>query len=122
MRRPFLIVCGLIWTGMGLWGMVAPAAMVAPLGIPVEGLDAVADVRAMYGGLALACAAVVFWHLADDERVSNGLIFNALTVGSLGVCRLITMLLWMSATPLTVFLTVVELSTAAVATALARSE
>ena len=104
MPRYFLLFCGGLFT---LFGVQATST------------DGIADIRAMYGGLELAWATALFWHAADDSRIKTGLYLAALSIGSLGVSRLISMGLTEFST-MSVLLMISELSAVAVAVFLAQ--
>ena len=53
LARPFVLLHVLVFVGFGLAFMVAPAPLARLLDISLESGSAVADLRAMYGGLSL---------------------------------------------------------------------
>lgn len=120
MPRYYLLFCAGIFAFMGMWALVSPQGMVSLIGLRAESTDAIADVRAMYGGLELAWAAVLVWHANKPERIAVGLYMAAAAIGALGLSRIVSMLLTELAA-MSVFLCVSEIAAAAVAAWLARS-
>lgn len=116
-----LLVCAAVFGFLGLWALISPEGLVAVLGIRAEGTDAVADLRAMYGGMELAWAAILLWHAAEPERVRPGLVLCAVAIGSLGASRLLSQLLT-EFTALSAFLAASELGTAALCLWVRRDE
>lgn len=54
-----VVVVAVFFAGMGVYGLVAPASLVAPFGIGLGSGDARTEVRAVYGGFGLAVAGVL---------------------------------------------------------------
>ncbi|WP_067474578.1 DUF4345 family protein [Actinomadura hibisca] len=52
---------------MGVYGLVAPAALVGPFGLRAATADARNEVRAVYGGFGIAVAAVLVLAVARTE-------------------------------------------------------
>lgn len=116
-----LFVCAAIFGFLGLWALISPEGMVALLGISARGTDGIADLRAMYGGMELAWAGILFWHAMDDTRTRVGLALCAVAIGSLGASRLLSQLLT-EFTVLSTFLALSELGTAALCLWVRRDE
>lgn len=56
MATAAIAVLALFFLGMGIVGLVAPSALVAPFGISLGGVDGENEVRAVYGGFGIAIA------------------------------------------------------------------
>ena len=59
MTVAMIAVIGLFFLGMGIYALAAPAALVRPFGITLAEPTARSEVRAVYGGVGLAIAAVM---------------------------------------------------------------
>jgi hypothetical protein len=66
------------FAGMGLYALVAPAAVLAQFGVTVETPDGRSEVRAVYGGFGLAVAGVLGAAAAGSGGVREGIL---VTVG-----------------------------------------
>ncbi|MCF0078666.1 DUF4345 domain-containing protein [Streptomyces lomondensis] len=55
----------LFFLGMGLYGLVAPGALVRPFGIELSVPEARSEVRAVYGGFGVAVGALLSWAALD---------------------------------------------------------
>lgn len=113
MPRNLLLVCAALFGFFGLWGLLSPEGMAATIGIKATAADGVNDLRAMYGGLELGLAAVLGWHALTEDRVSDGLVIAALTIGGLGAARGLSMLVT-EVTAMSTGLTLLEVGTAVV--------
>jgi ribosomal protein S18 acetylase RimI-like enzyme len=70
----FVLVAGALpFLGIGLAFLVAPASLAARVGIALSGATADADVRAVYGGLQLACGALLVAATRRGEWLRLGL-------------------------------------------------
>ncbi|MFF3545161.1 DUF4345 domain-containing protein [Streptomyces platensis] len=58
------VALALFFLGMGLYGLAAPARLVRPFGIGLNGATARTEVRAVYGGFGVALAALLVWTAA----------------------------------------------------------
>ncbi|MFE0381978.1 DUF4345 domain-containing protein [Streptomyces inhibens] len=75
----------LFFLGMGLYGLAAPARLVRPFGIRLEGATARTEVRAVYGGFGVAMAALLGWAAADPaDALRRGAVL-AVAVALLGM-------------------------------------
>ncbi|MGP8301186.1 DUF4345 domain-containing protein [Streptomyces inhibens] len=71
--------------GMGLYGLAAPARLVRPFGIRLDGATARTEVRAVYGGFGVAMAALLGWAAADPaDALRRGAVL-AVAVALLGM-------------------------------------
>lgn len=90
-RAPAILValCALIYAGVGVFCIVDPVSALAPVGLaPVDDLGRV-EVIAMYGGLELGMSAFLAWTLTTPERTRVGLVAGTLSIGGLGLGRLL---------------------------------
>ena len=121
MARNLLALIAFAFGFFGLWAMISPTGMVALLGIGAVSPDAMADVRAMYGGMELTWAGILGWHALDDDRHRAGLYLATAAVGGIGTARLISELV-SGGSALSIFLVVVELGATGVLWWFARQE
>lgn len=63
---------GLFFLGMGVFGLVSPAALIRPFGIELRGPEARAEVRAVYGGFGMAMAVLLALAAADVGALRRG--------------------------------------------------
>jgi hypothetical protein len=87
-----LRLSALPFAGIGLAFLLAPEAMANHVGVTLEGATADHDVRAVYGGLQLGCAALLLWGAARPERVHFALVAQLLLYGGLGGARVVAWL------------------------------
>ncbi|MGV0625262.1 DUF4345 family protein [Mycolicibacter minnesotensis] len=59
MATAAIIVSAVLFLAMGVFGLVAPTALVAPFGIALGGADGKTEVRAVYGGFGVAVAVLL---------------------------------------------------------------
>ncbi|MET8682231.1 DUF4345 domain-containing protein [Streptomyces sp. NPDC004647] len=85
MTTALICTFALFFLGMGLYGLVAPAALVRPFGINLTGPTARTEVRAVYGGFGIALAALLGWAAADpSDHLRRGAVL-AVGVALLGM-------------------------------------
>ncbi|MET0286594.1 MAG: DUF4345 family protein [Polyangiales bacterium] len=53
--------------GMGVYGLVAPARLIAPFGVRLDSPEARSEVRAVYGGFGIAIALLLALALRESE-------------------------------------------------------
>jgi len=88
----FLAVNALIWLPYGLWCLVRPDTLMAVAGVSATTPTAVAELRAMYGGLQAAIGAVAMTALLKPaHRSTIVMVLGTLTAG-LGTARLVAAL------------------------------
>jgi hypothetical protein len=63
-----------VFVGMGVYGLAAPAAVLAMFGVEVASADGRSEVRAVYGGFGLAMAAVLVAAAADAGSAREGIL------------------------------------------------
>jgi hypothetical protein len=87
--RLVLRLSALPFAGIGLAFLLFPAAMAAHVGVSLAGATADHDVRAVYGGLQLGCAALLWLGAARAERVRPALLAQLLLYGGLAGARIL---------------------------------
>ncbi|HWD82063.1 MAG TPA: DUF4345 domain-containing protein [Kribbella sp.] len=78
-----IVAVAVFFAGMGLYGLVAPGALVRPFGIEVGGANGRGEVRAVYGGFGVAVAALLVV-AAFDDRIRRGAVI-AVAVALVGM-------------------------------------
>lgn len=85
-----LRVSALAFLGIGLAFLVAPSAMAARVGVSLAGVVADNDVRAVYGGLQIACG-VLLWVFSSRARwVHVGLYVQLVLFSGLALGRFVS--------------------------------
>lgn len=59
MRSAIILAVAALFLAMGVYGLVAPSALIRPFGIVLPSAEARAEVRAVYGGFGVAIALVL---------------------------------------------------------------
>lgn len=90
MRIPSVILAlsGGVFVAVGIWFLFDPVGAAATVQIPLEAPMAIADIRAVYGGLDLAVG-IFLLRNAFTERVAEGLRLQAVAFAGLLVGRLL---------------------------------
>lgn len=87
-------VVAVLFAAMGLCGLVAPGALVAPFGTVVESPDARNEVRAVYGGFGMAVAAALALAAADTGDLRSGVLLAiALALAGMAAGRMVSFLI-----------------------------
>lgn len=84
-----IVVAAVFFAGMGIYGLVMPAALVRPFGIVASGPDARNEVRAVYGGFGLAIAGLLVAAALDEGIRRGAVIAVAVALGGMAAGRLI---------------------------------
>ncbi|MDV7244453.1 MULTISPECIES: DUF4345 family protein [Rhodococcus] len=71
MAALLIILVALFFAGMGLYGLVMPARLVAPFGLTADSPTARAEVRAVYGGFGVAVAVLLGFAAFDVEGIRS---------------------------------------------------
>jgi hypothetical protein len=74
-----LVIVAAFFAGMGLFGLIAPAALVRPFAIEVRTPESRSEVRAVYGGFGVAIAVLLVVAVADVAGMRRGI---AITVAA----------------------------------------
>lgn len=88
--RFVLAASALPFAGIGIAFLVAPESMANRVGLMVTSATAQSDVRAVYGGLQLGCAAFLALCAAKPAWVRPGLAVVVLTFGGLAGARVVS--------------------------------
>ena len=117
----FLALSALVWLPYGLWCLARPEILADFAGVAATTPTAVAEIRAMYGGLQAAIGALAVLALVrPDRRRGVVLTLGVLTAG-LGVARLLAVVLGAGLSSYTVGALVIEFGSAAWAAVLLAS-
>lgn len=84
MTTSIAICAAVFFLGMGLYGLVAPAALVRPFGINAGSVEARTEVRAVYGGFGVAVGGLLLWAVTAPGPVRQG-VLAAVGVALLGM-------------------------------------
>ncbi|MFI5715676.1 DUF4345 family protein [Nocardia sp. NPDC051750] len=74
MRPVVLIAAGILFAGMGVYALTAPARLTRPFGIAVTTAAGRSEVRAVYGGFGLAVSGVLCWAAAASDDLRRGAV------------------------------------------------
>ena len=85
-----LILGALPFAGVGIAFLAWPATWAAKIDLGVAGPTALADVRAVYGGMQLGCAYLLWRCAGRPERVRSGLVMMGVLYGSLAAARFVS--------------------------------
>jgi hypothetical protein len=72
-------VIGVLFAGMGVYALAAPAALIRPFGTTLGGAASRSQIRAVYGGFGLAIAGVLAYAVIVAGEVRAGIV---ITVGA----------------------------------------
>ncbi|MEU6040478.1 DUF4345 domain-containing protein [Actinomadura sp. NPDC047616] len=84
MTTSIAICAAVFFFGMGLYGLVAPAALVRPFGITLGSAEARTEVRAVYGGFGVAVGGLLIWAATASGTARQG-VLAAVGVALLGM-------------------------------------
>ncbi|GAB1514117.1 DUF4345 family protein [Actinophytocola sp. KF-1] len=73
MAIALLVVVAAFFLAMGVYALVAPAALARPFGIVAGSPEARAEIRAVYGGFGVAVAALLAVAVADAGGLRRGI-------------------------------------------------
>jgi hypothetical protein len=73
MSRLFLYVCGVLYLGYGLWVLLSPTTGLAYLGVDLEQVNAMSDLRGGHGGLNIAIGLFLLWSAGQPHWFRHGL-------------------------------------------------
>ncbi|WP_345443234.1 DUF4345 family protein [Actinoallomurus vinaceus] len=83
-------VVAVLFGGMGVYGLIAPAALLAPFGTLVRSADGRNEVRAVYGGYGVAVALTLVLALLDDGLRAGLVTAVALALAGMAAGRIIS--------------------------------
>lgn len=87
-QQMYVVVVAAAFAALGAWALVAPATFLPSVGLELVGDGALAEVRAMYGGLELAVAALLALEALQPDGLARAVAAAAVLVGGLGLGRL----------------------------------
>ncbi|WP_435831390.1 DUF4345 family protein [Nocardia aurea] len=92
LRVAILVVAAVFFAGMGVYGLVAPARLVAPFLLRAETSEGRSEVRAVYGGFGIAVAGLLGWaSVADPGGVSTGVVVTVgVALGGMAFGRIVS--------------------------------
>jgi hypothetical protein len=93
MTRFVLALCAAGFAVFGVWMLLFPVAGFAMLGVAVQTADFATEIRAFYGGLELALAALIARGMWRADRVLPALEIAAVAYGCVAASRLLGLLL-----------------------------
>lgn len=93
MTRLVLALCAAGFAVFGVWMLLFPVAGFAMLGVAVQTADFATEIRAFYGGLELALAALIARGMWRADRVLPALEIAAVAYGCVAASRLLGLLL-----------------------------
>ncbi|WP_433182569.1 DUF4345 domain-containing protein [Actinoallomurus sp. CA-150999] len=83
-------VVAVLFGGMGIYGLIAPTALLAPFGTLVRSADGRNEVRAVYGGFGVAVALTLVLALLDDGLRAGLVLGVALALAGMAGGRIIS--------------------------------
>jgi hypothetical protein len=89
LARAVLALSALPFAGIGLGFLLAPEAMAARVDVSLASVTADHDVRAVYGGLQIACAVLLAWGALSRSHVHTALVAQLVLYGALVAARLV---------------------------------
>lgn len=89
MGRAVLGLSALPFAGIGLAFLFAPEAMAARVDVSLASVTADHDVRAVYGGLQIACAVLLGWGALSPFHLRPALVAQLVLYGGLVAGRLV---------------------------------
>jgi Domain of unknown function (DUF4345) len=84
MATVVVIAVAVFFLGMGVYGLIAPAALIRPFGMVADLAEARAEIRAVYGGFGVSIAVLLALALADVGGIRRGAVV-AVAVALLGM-------------------------------------
>jgi hypothetical protein len=89
-----VVVVAVLFLGMGLYGLAAPAALVRPFGTVLPEPASRAEVRAVYGGFGLAIASILTLAATRTGDVRVGIVITvAAALTGMAFGRIVSVLL-----------------------------
>lgn len=86
-----IVGVAVFFLGMGVYGLVAPAALVRPFGMTADGPESRSEVRAVYGGFGVAVAALLGAAAFDVGGIRTGAVIAvAVALAGMAFGRLVS--------------------------------
>lgn len=86
-----LILNGLVLIGIGLGGLVAPGLLLDPVGITLNRVGPLNEIRAGYGGMHLGVGLFILWMASRPSQRRTGLTLAVLFMGGLVLGRVLSL-------------------------------
>ncbi|NKE59201.1 DUF4345 domain-containing protein [Lentzea sp. PSKA42] len=93
MQTTIIVIAAVFFLGMGVYALIAPAALAKPFRIVVDAPESRSEVRAVYGGFGLAIAAVLAAAAIDAGGIRTGAVITvAAALAGMALGRLLSRL------------------------------
>jgi len=91
MGTAVIVVVAVFFLGMGVYGLVAPSALVRPFGMRADAPESRSEVRAVYGGFGVAVAALLGAAAFDVGGIRTGAVIAvAVALAGMAFGRLVS--------------------------------
>jgi uncharacterized membrane protein YeaQ/YmgE (transglycosylase-associated protein family) len=88
-----IVIAAVFFTGMGIFALARPAALIRPFGITLPNPESRAEVRAVYGGFGLAIAGMLALALTGHPARDGILMTVAAALGGMAFGRLVSVVI-----------------------------
>ncbi len=88
-----IVIAAVFFTGMGIFALARPAALIRPFGIALPNPESRAEVRAVYGGFGLAIAGMLALALTGHPARDGILITVAAALAGMAFGRLVSVVI-----------------------------
>jgi uncharacterized membrane protein YeaQ/YmgE (transglycosylase-associated protein family) len=88
-----IVIAAVFFTGMGIFALARPAALIRPFGITLPNPESRAEVRAVYGGFGLAIAGMLALALTGHAARDGILMTVAAALGGMAFGRLVSVVI-----------------------------
>lgn len=85
-----IVAVAVFFLGMGIYGLVAPAALIRPFGVVLDSPQSRSEVRAVYGGFGVAIAGVLVYAALHPELRNGILLAVAVALAGMAAGRVIS--------------------------------
>lgn len=93
MDSVLIMIVGVFFLGMGLYGLIAPAALIRPFRIVADNPEARTEVRAVYGGFGVAIAVLLGLAASGVDGLRPGAVLAVgVALGGMACGRLVARL------------------------------
>ncbi len=93
MSSTVIVIAAVFFTGMGIFALARPAALIRPFGITLPNPESRAEVRAVYGGFGLAIAGMLALALTGHPARDGILMTVAAALGGMAFGRLVSVVI-----------------------------
>jgi hypothetical protein len=92
-QTTIIVIAAVLFLGMGVYALIAPAALAKPFRIVVDAPESRSEIRAVYGGFGLAIAAVLAAAAFDAGGIRTGAVITvAAALAGMALGRLLSRL------------------------------